>query len=148
MWCLDDRRKKVRVEQDIDVDTNKTLRRAMLRRQRVLYYVGFLVLLMIATICFLPVRMLLAHLLPTSQIAVTLLTGLVCATLLAVMLLYWQWWVFIRCGGGRLRKAGVCLCCLYDMTKSPVEEDGCTICPECGAAWKVGGADGRAEGIV
>jgi hypothetical protein len=29
-----------------------------------------------------------------------------------------------------------CGACAYDLTASPVEPDGCVICPECGAAWR------------
>jgi hypothetical protein len=31
----------------------------------------------------------------------------------------------------------VCLACLYDLSGLPPEPDGCTVCPECGAAWKL-----------
>lgn len=32
---------------------------------------------------------------------------------------------------------GRCGSCGYDLAKLPVAEDSCTICPECGAAWKL-----------
>lgn len=32
---------------------------------------------------------------------------------------------------------GRCGCCGYDLAKLPVAEDGCTVCPECGAAWQL-----------
>lgn len=32
---------------------------------------------------------------------------------------------------------GRCGSCGYDLAKLPIAEDGCTICPECGAAWKL-----------
>ena len=28
-----------------------------------------------------------------------------------------------------------CLVCAYDLTRIPDADDGCTVCPECGAAW-------------
>lgn len=31
----------------------------------------------------------------------------------------------------------VCLACVYDLTGVPPDSDGCTVCPECGAAWKL-----------
>ena len=31
-----------------------------------------------------------------------------------------------------------CLTCDYDLRDLPPEPDGCTVCPECGAAWKLG----------
>jgi hypothetical protein len=49
------------------------------------------------------------------------------------------WWFF----AGRQRAAedlvakGRCASCAYEMVGLPVEADGCAVCPECGAAWKV-----------
>lgn len=37
-----------------------------------------------------------------------------------------------------LKKAR-CASCLYPLHDLPLESDGCTICPECGAAWKLEG---------
>jgi hypothetical protein len=34
--------------------------------------------------------------------------------------------------------AGYCGSCAHDLRASPTEADGCTVCPECGAAWRVG----------
>ena len=31
----------------------------------------------------------------------------------------------------------VCVVCIYDLTGIPPESDGCTVCPECGGAWKL-----------
>ena len=33
---------------------------------------------------------------------------------------------------------GVCPACDYELRSIPVAVDGCTICPECGAAWRRG----------
>lgn len=38
----------------------------------------------------------------------------------------------------RLARIGLCLCCDYDLAGLPTEADGCTVCPECGAAWRLG----------
>lgn len=40
----------------------------------------------------------------------------------------------------RLVVAGLCGCpaCFYDLEDVPATEDGCTLCPECGAAWRLG----------
>lgn len=35
---------------------------------------------------------------------------------------------------GRYR---LCVVCAYDLAALPPEEDGCLVCPECGAAWKL-----------
>ncbi len=32
---------------------------------------------------------------------------------------------------------GQCLACGYDLRRCAREPDGCTVCPECGAAWKL-----------
>lgn len=34
----------------------------------------------------------------------------------------------------------VCPSCRYDLAGLPTEPDGCTVCPECGAAWRFGTA--------
>ena len=31
-----------------------------------------------------------------------------------------------------------CLACNYELVGVPPEPDGCTVCPECGAAWRLG----------
>jgi hypothetical protein len=31
---------------------------------------------------------------------------------------------------------GRCASCGYDLTRLPIESDGCIVCPECGAAWR------------
>ncbi len=43
----------------------------------------------------------------------------------------------------------LCPSCGYKLTALPIDPDGCTICPECGAAWRLGGggaALGSGEG--
>lgn len=30
-----------------------------------------------------------------------------------------------------------CATCLYDLAHVPVQADGCTVCPECGSAWRL-----------
>jgi predicted nucleic acid-binding Zn ribbon protein len=47
-----------------------------------------------------------------------------------------------------LRSAGLCPSCGYEIGTVVPVEDGCTICPECGAAWRratvaAGGASGE-----
>lgn len=37
-------------------------------------------------------------------------------------------------------RAGICPACGYQIGEVPVDADGCTICPECGAAWQLGDA--------
>ncbi len=35
----------------------------------------------------------------------------------------------------------VCLKCFYDLRGTPARADGCTVCPECGATWRLGTSD-------
>jgi hypothetical protein len=37
----------------------------------------------------------------------------------------------------QVSELGVCYACGYDLVDLPAEGDGCTVCPECGAAWRV-----------
>lgn len=39
-----------------------------------------------------------------------------------------------------------CPCCAYRLVGLPPEEDGCVVCPECGAAWRVEPARDADEG--
>ena len=36
-----------------------------------------------------------------------------------------------------LRALGLCPACLYDLSAFPPDPDRCTLCPECGAAWRL-----------
>ena len=38
-----------------------------------------------------------------------------------------------------LRIRSLCPVCVYDLAGSPIAGDGCTVCPECGAAWRLCG---------
>jgi hypothetical protein len=37
----------------------------------------------------------------------------------------------------RVGRSGVCFCCDYDLKPLPREPDGCVVCTECGAAWRI-----------
>jgi hypothetical protein len=39
-----------------------------------------------------------------------------------------------------LARCRMCLACGYDLSGLEAEGDGCVVCPECGGAWRVGGA--------
>jgi hypothetical protein len=48
--------------------------------------------------------------------------------------------LFFRRRGRRLMlRERRCVACDYDLRGLPPEPDGCTICPECGAAWRLEG---------
>jgi hypothetical protein len=38
---------------------------------------------------------------------------------------------------------GHCASCAYNLNRLPPEPDGCVICPECGAAWRLSRPSGR-----
>ncbi len=46
----------------------------------------------------------------------------------------WRW----RARAGA-RRAGLCAACGYALAGLASDLDGCTVCPECGAAWRLGG---------
>lgn len=35
------------------------------------------------------------------------------------------------------RSVGLCPTCDHDLASRPPEDDGCTLCPECGSAWRM-----------
>ncbi len=68
------------------------------------------------------------------------LTGLFGLVVAGGCFVIWMLWWFIS---GRQQAAdgliarGTCACCEYEIAGLPIEPDGCVVCPECGAAWKV-----------
>ncbi len=38
-----------------------------------------------------------------------------------------------------------CSSCWYDLSGQTPEDDGCVVCPECGAAWRMGAGSGVSE---
>jgi hypothetical protein len=45
--------------------------------------------------------------------------------------------LFLPKGSACLTRHGFCAACINDLTGFTPEPDGCTICPECGAAWRL-----------
>ena len=48
-----------------------------------------------------------------------------------------------RARGRALVRLGRCAGCLYELEGLRAEGDGCCVCPECGAAWRLGSGDDR-----
>lgn len=46
------------------------------------------------------------------------------------------WWRGPRLGRAA-RRLGLCWSCGYDLRGMTPDPDGCTVCPECGAAWRL-----------
>lgn len=60
------------------------------------------------------------------------------------LLIYKVTWRSPINGRDSLLTSGVCPACAYRIAGVPPEHDGCTVCPECGAAWRMQhGPDGR-----
>ncbi len=53
-------------------------------------------------------------------------------------------WILTRANRQRIARVvtrhGFCPSCGYDLASIPVADDGCTVCSECGSAWRVGTA--------
>jgi len=61
---------------------------------------------------------------------------------------YWKMWRGVPARTSREMAAGLLSCgrcpsCTYKIGHVVEDHDGCVVCPECGAAWRMG--DGRAE---
>ena len=41
-------------------------------------------------------------------------------------------------GIAEVKRRSLCPACHYDIAGCAAQADGCTVCPECGAAWRVG----------
>jgi hypothetical protein len=44
---------------------------------------------------------------------------------------------FRRAAVRRILRLRLCPACAYDLGAAPTADDGCAVCPECGAAWRV-----------
>jgi Zn ribbon nucleic-acid-binding protein len=45
----------------------------------------------------------------------------------------------------RFLAALLCPACAHDLKDIPARDDGVTVCPECGAAWRVEGTEGQRD---
>ena len=76
------------------------------------------------------------NLLPAAPVIRGLVIGLVPSLPLPFVM-----YVMIHAGRKQVARLvtryGYCASCGYALTKLPVDEDSCTVCPECGSAWKV-----------
>lgn len=64
--------------------------------------------------------------------------GLFLSLLLTARVLWWTTSKHVaRTIATRIVHHRRCGSCVYDIRSTPEEPDGCTVCPECGAAWKL-----------
>ncbi len=56
-----------------------------------------------------------------------------------LLFLLWLRWTFGLATTRGFRLLGHCAVCDYPLDGLVAEADGCTVCPECGAAWRVEG---------
>ena len=55
----------------------------------------------------------------------------------STLLIYKVTWRSPINGRDSLLTSGICPACAYWIAGVPPESDGCTVCPECGAAWRM-----------
>lgn len=137
MYGLDHRSKVVWVSLELDPDRKGAVRRVALRRHRAMYGVMALGICLAASIVAGAALVVMGMLAPGLHPLIGLLVLLLTLIGASVGLGYLQRWFFVRHFGGRLLLAGLCACCDYDLKAVRPEPDGCRICPECGAAWKL-----------
>jgi hypothetical protein len=68
--------------------------------------------------------------------AILLLVGGL-GSVVAMIVGLWRMVGFSERSGQELIRLRLCASCGYDLRGSKVEPDGCTVCPECGAAWRL-----------
>jgi len=66
--------------------------------------------------------------------------ALVLSPMIGVCILGWFTWDRRYIAIPRV-KTGQCGACEHDLRSLPPESDGCTVCPECGAAWRLPSSD-------
>ncbi len=63
--------------------------------------------------------------------------GVALSIILIVMIPFIRCYMWDRFWQGRFKAINRCPACEYDMKGRMPEADGCSICPECGGAWRV-----------
>ncbi|MCH7546932.1 MAG: hypothetical protein IID30_11085 [Planctomycetes bacterium] len=123
--------------EDIQRESAKWILTSPLGRQEIVFILGGMIMFALASVCA-------TYLTPSGPTWFkTVLQGLFFgAYLLLWSILIFKW----RCRSLSLDRPfpkavlgfGHCPACLYDLQQlAPVESDGCTVCPECGGAWKL-----------
>lgn len=75
---------------------------------------------------------------PPTWAMIPLLLG-VCVVPAAITFVFARW-IGARRIASIYRRAGMCASCGYDLLATESESDGCRVCPECGAAWRLSDA--------
>lgn len=112
-------------------DMNWMLRRERVRRTAFLLGIIYLFALLI----FIPILVMM------SGAAAPPVGTEVILVVLCVVPAFVVWHFIARGAPGRMRsvliRLGRCASCGYALTGLTSEDDGCTVCPECGSAWKL-----------
>lgn len=57
-------------------------------------------------------------------------------------------WRSVRHARDAMLRHGLCPGCAHGIEGIPPQQDGCVVCPECGAAWRVQAADQQSNQVV
>ena len=66
----------------------------------------------------------------------------------AVLFFWWLSRSAARAMVCNMLRERVCAACQYEMGEIPASEDGCTVCPECGGAWRLPATPGSQPDAV
>jgi hypothetical protein len=72
-----------------------------------------------------------------TRIAISIAFYLAAAVITWIAIAAWYQKLVIPERAGDMLRRGKCVSCDYSVADLNPDSDGCTICPECGAAWKL-----------
>lgn len=110
--------------------------------------------LAIATICFVPLYFLMRVAESMFNLSASLGTSVEFATIIlfwgTLLFAFLSAFLYHRYVGSRviprvLSSLGLCGACAYRLRAVPPDTDGCTVCPECGSAWKLPTTESRTD---
>lgn len=72
-----------------------------------------------------------------TRIAISIAFYLAAAVITWIAISAWYQKLVIPEQAGEILRRGACVSCKYPIADLNPDSDGCTVCPECGAAWKL-----------